>query len=138
MRVSYFPCLLNSSVHLLWWLFFASSLYILMHVCMLSCFSHIWLFVTLWTVAHQAPLSMGILQARILEWVVIPFSPDLPDPGIKPESPASTALTGRFFTHWATWEALLYTDLCILTNQFLFLAWTLDFIKFPYYILRRL
>jgi len=42
---------------------------------------------------------MGILQARILEWVVIPFSPDLPDPGIKPESPASTALTGRFFTH---------------------------------------
>ena len=70
-----------------------------MRVCMLSCFSHIRLFVTLWTVAHQAPLSMGILQARILEWVVIPFSRDLPDPGVKPESPASTALTGRFFTH---------------------------------------
>ena len=32
-------------------------------------FSHISLFVTLWTVAHQAPLSMGILQARILGWV---------------------------------------------------------------------
>ena len=29
---------------------------------------------TLWTVARQAPLSMGILQARILEWVAIPFS----------------------------------------------------------------
>ena len=28
----------------------------------------------LWTVAHQAPLSMEILQARILEWVAIPFS----------------------------------------------------------------
>ena len=32
------------------------------------------LFVTLWTVARLAPLSMGILQARILEWVVISHS----------------------------------------------------------------
>ena len=31
---------------------------------------------------------MGILQARILEWVAIPFSRDLPNPGIKPKSPA--------------------------------------------------
>ena len=31
--------------------------------------SHVQLFVTPWTVAHQAPLSMGIFQARILEWV---------------------------------------------------------------------
>ena len=30
--------------------------------------------VTLWTVARQAPLSMGILQAGILEWVAMPFS----------------------------------------------------------------
>ena len=29
---------------------------------------------TPWTIAHQSPLSMGILQARILEWVAIPFS----------------------------------------------------------------
>ena len=36
--------------------------------------SHVRLFATLWTVARQAPLSKGILQARILEWVVIPFS----------------------------------------------------------------
>ena len=33
--------------------------------------------VTLWTVAHQAPLSMGILQARILEWVPMPSSREL-------------------------------------------------------------
>ena len=38
---------------------------------------------------------LGILQARILEWVAIPFSRDVPDPGIKPRSPA---LAGRFFT----------------------------------------
>ena len=37
----------------------------------------------------------GILQARILEWDAISFSRDLPDPGIKPESPA---LAGGFFT----------------------------------------
>ena len=40
----------------------------------LNHFSRFWLFVTLWTVACQAPLSMGIVQARILEWVVMPSS----------------------------------------------------------------
>jgi len=35
----------------------------------LSCFSYVRLFPTPWTAARQAPLSMGILQARILEWV---------------------------------------------------------------------
>ena len=35
---------------------------------------HVRLFATPWTVAHQAPLSVGILQARILEWVGYPFS----------------------------------------------------------------
>ena len=39
----------------------------------------------------------GIFQAKILEWVVISFSGDLPNPGIKPESPASPELAGRFF-----------------------------------------
>ena len=43
-------------------------------VCVLSHFNRVWLFVTLWSVACQAPLSMGILQARILEWVVMPSS----------------------------------------------------------------
>ena len=37
----------------------------------------------------------GILQARILEWIAISFSRDLPDPGIEPMYPA---LAGRFFT----------------------------------------
>ena len=43
-------------------------------VLVLSHFSRVWLFVTLLTVALQAPLSMGILQARILEWVAMPSS----------------------------------------------------------------
>ena len=37
-----------------------------------------------WTAAHQAPLYMGILQARILEWVAMPSSRGSSDPGIKP------------------------------------------------------
>ena len=41
---------------------------------MLSHFSHVRLFATPWTVARQAPQSMGILQARTLEWVAIPSS----------------------------------------------------------------
>ena len=42
---------------------------------------------------HSLPGSSlhGILQARILEWVAIPFSRDLPDPGIEPESPTLQA-----------------------------------------------
>ena len=42
--------------------------------CVLICFSYVQLFASPWTVAHQAPLSIGILQARILEWVAMPSS----------------------------------------------------------------
>ena len=44
------------------------------HSIMLTRFGHLWLFATPWTLAHQAPLLMGILQARTLEWVVTPSS----------------------------------------------------------------
>ena len=49
-------------------------------------------FVTPWTVAHQAPLSMGFPRQEY--WSGLPFPPpgDLPDPGIEPGSPA---LAGR-------------------------------------------
>ena len=49
----------------------------------------------------------GILQAIILEWVAMPSSKDLPDPGVKPVSLMSPALAGRFFTTSVTWEAQL-------------------------------
>ena len=68
--------------------------------------SHVRLFAPLGTIALQAPLSMGILQARILEWVVMPSSRDPRDPRLKPVSLMSPALTGGFFTTSATWEAL--------------------------------
>ena len=49
------------------------------------------LFVTPWTVAHQAPLSMGFPKQEY--WSALPFlSPrDLPDTGIEPSSPALQA-----------------------------------------------
>ena len=54
-------------------------------------------FVTPWTVAHQAPLSMGFPRQEY--WSELPFSPpvDLPDPGIEPVSLASPALGSGFF-----------------------------------------
>ena len=72
---------------------------------MLSC---VQLFVTPWTVAHQAPLSMKFSRQEY--WCGLPFpSPgDLPNPGIAPTSLASLALAGRFFTPTAMWEAHFY------------------------------
>ena len=50
----------------------------------------------------------GIFQARLLEWVAISFSRDLPYPGIKPTSLEAPALVSRFFYHWAIWEAMYF------------------------------
>ena len=74
---------------------------------MLSHFSSVQLFATLWTVARQFPLSMGlILQAGILEWVAMPSPPgDLPDPGMESMSLMSPVLAGGFFITSTTWKA---------------------------------
>ena len=64
------------------------------HACLLSHFSRVQLFVTLWTVAHQASLSIGF--SRQGHWNGLPFPPpeDLPNPGIEPVSLKSPALAG--------------------------------------------
>ena len=54
----------------------------------------------------------GILQARILEWVALPSSRGLPDPGVKTVSLTSPALAGGFFTTNTTWGALLVAKSC--------------------------
>ena len=51
-----------------------------------------------WTVALQAPLSMGFSRQEYCSGLPFPTPGDLPHPGIKPASPASLALVGRFFT----------------------------------------
>ena len=59
---------------------------------MLSSLSQVRFFATLWTIAHQAPLSMGF--SRQIYWSGLPCLPagDLPHPGIEPESPVVPAL----------------------------------------------
>ena len=61
-------------------------------VCVLSCFSHVWLFVTPWSEARQTPLSMEFPRPEY--WSELPCSSpeDLPDPEIEPISLASLAL----------------------------------------------
>ena len=55
--------------------------------------SHVRLFVTPWTVAYQAPLSMGFSRQEYWSGLPFPSPGDLPDPGIKPRSPALEADT---------------------------------------------
>ena len=97
------------------------------HVCMLSCFSRVWLFVTLWTVVFQAPLSMGFSRQEY--WSGLPFPPpaDLLDPGMELMSLMSL-YTGRrvlYYQHhlgspiilgqgWAKEMHLLYPTGCLL------------------------
>ena len=80
-------CTLGNKVNVMYWAE--------VRVCVLS---HIWLFATLWTVACQVPLSIRF--PRQGNWSGLPFPTpgDLLNPEIKPESPASPALAGRFFT----------------------------------------
>ena len=73
--------------------------------CLLSCFSHIWLFATLWTVAHQAPLSTGFSRPEYWSGLPLHSLGDLPNPGIEIKYLASPALAGGFFTTSATLEA---------------------------------
>ena len=64
----------------------------------------VWLFATPWTVARQAPLSMGFSRQEYWSGLPCPSPGDLPDPGMEPRSLASPALAGKFFTARATWE----------------------------------
>ena len=88
---------------------------------------------TLWTVALQAPHSMGFSRREY--WGGSPCLPpgDLPHPGIEPTPLMSPAVAGVFFTTRATWEALLIFQVVIyvyylvmkLTHKFTFCLWNL-------------
>ena len=100
-------------VWFVWWLTSTPHVTITSHLptqlqqmCVSRTLSCVRLCVTLWTVAHQAPLSMEF--SRLEYWNRLPFPPagDLPNPGIEPASLMSPALAGRFFTTSATWEAM--------------------------------
>ena len=66
--------------------------YVYVHGCMLSCFSHVWLFVTPWTVTYQAPLSMGFSRQEYGSGLPFPSAGDLANPRTEPVSLMSPAL----------------------------------------------
>ena len=59
-----------------------------MCTCMLNCFSHIRLFITLWTLACQAPLPMEFSRQEYWSWLPCPPPGDLPNPRTELRSPA--------------------------------------------------
>ena len=87
----------NTAINQVMWLFsfpieYKSFTYT---VCILSHFSHVRLLATLWTVAHQDPLSMEFSRQEYWSGLPFPTPGDLPDPGIEPESRKSPASAGR-------------------------------------------
>ena len=76
-----------------------------MCVCKLSCFNRV--FATLWTIAHQAPLSMGFYRQEYWSGLSCLPAGDLPNPGIKPSTLLCLpALASWLFTTSNIWEAL--------------------------------
>ena len=71
----------------------------------LSHLSHVQPFVTLWTVAQQAPRSKGFSRQGYWSGLPCPPPENLPDPGIQPKSLMFPSLAGGFFTSSANWEA---------------------------------
>ena len=61
-------------------------------MCVLSHLSHVQLFAALWTVAHQAPLSMGFSRQEYWSGLPCPPPGDFPDPQIETASPIAAAL----------------------------------------------
>ena len=72
---------------------------------MLSHFIHVWLFVTQWTVAYQAPLSTGFFQARILECIVMPSSRGSSWPRDQTHISCISYISSKILYSWATEEA---------------------------------
>ena len=95
---------------------------------MLSNFLCIQLFVTLWTVARQSPLSMGFSRQEY--WGGLPCPPpgDLPDPGIKPMSLTSPALACGFFLT----SGLLSNQSSFIEYHQIFIGWNHQAKALPY------
>ena len=73
----------------------SSKSFLNINIIVVQSLSHVWFFVTLWTVACQAPLSMEISRQEYWSGLPFPSPGDLPDPETEP---MASALAGRFFT----------------------------------------
>ena len=73
-----------------------------------SPFIHVQLFATPWTIALQAPLSMGFSRQEYWSGLLCPSPGDFPDLGMEATPIMSSALADRLFTTSVNWEALAY------------------------------
>ena len=110
-------------VHLCYLWHLAQCLVHSMCVCMLSQFSHVWLYETLWTRACQAPLSMEFSRQEYWSGLSCPSPGDLPDPGIEPVVLRSPALAGRFFTATGFFTSHLGSPMYVLNICLLRSSW---------------
>ena len=111
-------------------------LYSIFYMCALSFFGHVWLFVILCIVAHQAPLPIGFSWQEYWSGLPCPCPGDLPDPVIEPVSVMSPALAGRFFTTSNTWKLVF----CMVSVNSIFLInWIFGqqftYFRFSFYFL---
>ena len=84
-----------------------------LYVCMCTVHAQVCDFVTPWTLAHQAPLSMVFSRQEYWSGLPCPSPGDLPNPGIKPTSLASPGIGRQILYHCTTWEASQF----IILNQ---------------------
>ena len=101
-----------------------------MHVqgSVLSCFNRVRLFLTLWTVARQALLSMGFSRQEYCSGLPCPSPGDSPDPEIKPAVSCITCIGRQILYHWATWEAPSSMEEGMATHYSI-LAWRMPWIE---------
>ena len=79
-----------------------------MRTCVLSHFSRVRLFATPWTVAHQAPLSIGLSRQENWSGLPVPSCREIPHQKSNSVSLTSPELAVGFFTISVTWEAHVY------------------------------
>ena len=93
------------------------ELYKYVCVCVLSCFSHVLLSVTLWT-----PLPMGFSRREYWSGLPCPTPGDLPDPGLDPSSVALQE-DSLPLSHWVSPQICLYVvynTICMLVRVFVY------------------
>ena len=83
---------------------------------MLSRFSYVRLFVSLWTVAHQAPLSMGFSRQEYWSGLPWPCSREPSRPRDQTLASYVSCMAGGFFTASATWEARENSEKSVICN----------------------
>ena len=86
---------------------------------MLSCFSHVQLFVTPWTVAHEAPLSIGFSRQEYWSGLPFPSPGDLPDSGIE----SASLMSDRPIPPKMSWNAVSFVPQVAIYPHLLEVSW---------------